>query len=173
MCNNIPYRTKFRRTKLPKIWLAAENFVRRKFLSAENFVSELFKIRQICSILIRNPTPYPTEVAGRATTADCTEGSPPQQTSTSTDTETSCGPEPESFQTVEQWNAESCQLQIICCMRLEKLLQIAFSGLVCDWRLLYTALMNILNKFSQFGSPWSVVIGVNLYHWHYHWSFGP
>ena len=34
----IPYRTKFRRTKLPKIRLAAENFVRRKVLSAENFV---------------------------------------------------------------------------------------------------------------------------------------
>ena len=34
----VPYRTKFRRTKLQKIWLAAENFVRRKFLSAENFV---------------------------------------------------------------------------------------------------------------------------------------
>ena len=28
----------FRRTKVPKIWLAAENFVRRKILSAENFV---------------------------------------------------------------------------------------------------------------------------------------
>ena len=36
MC--IPYRTKFRRTKLPKIRLAAENFVRRKVLSTENFV---------------------------------------------------------------------------------------------------------------------------------------
>ena len=36
--NKIPYRTKFRRTKVPKIWPAAENFVRRKILSAENFV---------------------------------------------------------------------------------------------------------------------------------------
>ena len=34
----IPYRTKIRRTKVPKIWLGAENFVRRKYLSAENFV---------------------------------------------------------------------------------------------------------------------------------------
>ena len=33
----IPYRTKFRRTKVPKICLAAENFFRRKFLSAEIF----------------------------------------------------------------------------------------------------------------------------------------
>ena len=33
--NKIPYRTKFRRTKVPKIWLAAENFVLRKILSAE------------------------------------------------------------------------------------------------------------------------------------------
>ena len=35
---NVPYRTKFRWTKVPKIWLAAENFVRRKIFSAENFV---------------------------------------------------------------------------------------------------------------------------------------
>ena len=36
--NELPYRTKFRRTKLPKIRLDAENFVHRKVLSAENFV---------------------------------------------------------------------------------------------------------------------------------------
>ena len=36
----IPYRTKFRRTKLPNIRLAAENFVRRKVLSAENYVRQ-------------------------------------------------------------------------------------------------------------------------------------
>ena len=44
----------FRRTKVPKIWLAAENFVRRKFLSAENFISRnilLAKIKNIpCTI---------------------------------------------------------------------------------------------------------------------------
>ena len=34
----IPYRTKFRRAKGPKIWLAAENFVRRKFCPPEHFV---------------------------------------------------------------------------------------------------------------------------------------
>ena len=39
---NIPYLTKIRRTKLPKIWLGAENFVRRKILSAENFVRRIF-----------------------------------------------------------------------------------------------------------------------------------
>ena len=33
----LPYRAKFRRTKLPKTWLAAENFVRRKFLSSKKF----------------------------------------------------------------------------------------------------------------------------------------
>ena len=36
-CDQIPYRTKFRRKKLPKIWLAAKN-VRRKVLSSEYFV---------------------------------------------------------------------------------------------------------------------------------------
>ena len=36
--HEVPYRTKFRRTKVPKIWIRAENFVRRKILSAENFV---------------------------------------------------------------------------------------------------------------------------------------
>ena len=35
---DIPYRTKFRRIKVPKIFHAAENFVRRDILSAKNFV---------------------------------------------------------------------------------------------------------------------------------------
>ena len=33
----IPFRTEFRRTKLPKIWLAAKFFFRQKVLSAEIF----------------------------------------------------------------------------------------------------------------------------------------
>ena len=31
----LPYRPKLRRTKVPKIWLATENFVRRNILSAK------------------------------------------------------------------------------------------------------------------------------------------
>ena len=34
----VPYRTKFRRIKVPKIRFCAENFVRRNILSAECFV---------------------------------------------------------------------------------------------------------------------------------------
>ena len=44
----VPYRT-FRRTKLPKIWPAAENFLCQKGLSAENFVH-----RNILSAEIQN-----------------------------------------------------------------------------------------------------------------------
>ena len=45
----LPYRTKFRRTKVPKIWLCAENFVRQKILSAQNFVRRnvLFQLHQM------------------------------------------------------------------------------------------------------------------------------
>ena len=45
----VPYRTKFRRTKVPKIWFCAENFVRRKILSAENSVRRniLFQLHQM------------------------------------------------------------------------------------------------------------------------------
>ena len=43
----IPYRTKFRLTKVPKIWLSAENYVRQKILSAENFVCRNIKKKPI------------------------------------------------------------------------------------------------------------------------------
>ena len=43
----LPDRTKFRRTKVPKIWLAAENFVRKKILSAKNFIRRQLKLKII------------------------------------------------------------------------------------------------------------------------------
>ena len=46
----IPYRTKFCRTKLPKIWLAAENFVRRKSFSAEILSNKVVKAQKLLRI---------------------------------------------------------------------------------------------------------------------------
>ena len=58
----LPYRTKFRRTKVPKIWLAAKNFVRRKFCPPKYFVHKNSKYTLYLQIISKS---YQTSVKSK------------------------------------------------------------------------------------------------------------